>query len=106
MIADDLAMEQDPARRVVELAKIQKFADATFRWARDKAAWDLRSQFTSRESARRVGMTREAVDTWARRWSDRKGLSGLKRASQKTDWSHAIDLSGQRGSSQSTPPPG
>jgi hypothetical protein len=60
--------------------------------ARDEAAYDLRTRYSSDDAERLSGVSRKYIDYWANRYRERNALPLLKKR-RTIDLSNVMDLS-------------
>lgn len=92
-IIDSINHDSDPAAKLANLQRLQKDFRKVLLDARDAAAYELRSNYSSEDSERLAGVSRQHIDYWARRWMDRTGSPSLRRK-RRVDLSNVLDLSG------------
>lgn len=93
-LMDSIANEPDQSQRLSNLQKLYKDGTRLMLRARDEAAYDLRSRYSSEDSEALTGINRKYIDYWATRHRNRNALPPLKRR-KRIDLSTAIDLSGR-----------
>lgn len=91
-LIDSLMHDSDESQRLANLQKLYKDGMSLMIRARDEAAYDLRTTYSSEDAAILSGVNRRDVDYWATRYRNRNGLPTLKKK-KRVDLSNAIDLS-------------
>lgn len=93
-LIDSINHDSDPAQRLANLQRIYKDGLTVMLRARDEAAYDLRTRYSSEDAATLTGVNAKYINYWADRWRKRNMLPPLKRK-RSIDLSGAMDLSGQ-----------
>lgn len=93
-LLDTINHDSDHSQRLSNLQQLYKDGTTAMLRARDEAAYDLRSKYSSEDSEQLSGISRRHIDYWATRYRLRNGLPSLKRK-KRVDLSNAIDLSGR-----------
>ena len=91
-LVDSLMHDSDESQRLANLQKLYKDGMSLMIRARDEAAYDLRTTYSSEDAAILSGVNRRDVDYWANRYRNRNVLPTLKKK-KRVDLSNAIDLS-------------
>ena len=91
-LIDSLMHDSDESQRLANLQKLYKDGMTLMIRARDEAAYDLRTTYSSEDASILSGVNRRDVDYWARRYMKRNKLPTLKKR-KRVDLSNAIDLS-------------
>ena len=101
-LIDSLVNDADESQRLANLQRLYKDGLTLMLRARDEAAYDLRTRYSSEDAEVLSGVSRKYVDYWATRHRNRNNLPRLKQR-KRVDLSNVIDLSGSAASPQ-TPP--
>ena len=91
-LIDSIMHDSDESQRLANLQQLYKDGMSLMIRARDEAAYDLRTTYSSEDAAILSGVARRYVDYWATRYRKRNGLPTLKKR-KRVDLSNAIDLS-------------
>ena len=91
-LVDSLTHDSDESQRLANLQQLYKDGLTLMIRARDEAAYDLRSRYSSKDAQALSGINRKYIDYWANRYRLRNALPPLKRI-KRVDLSNAIDLS-------------
>lgn len=92
-VIDSIAHDSDTQSRLNNLHRLSTDFHRAILAARDEAAYDLRSKYSSEDAEIMAGVSRRYIDYWARRWQKRHALPPLKQR-KRIDLSGVIDLSG------------
>lgn len=92
-IIDSISHDSDNAARLNNLQRLSTDFRRAIIAARDEAAYDLRTHYSSEDAEILAGVARRYIDYWARRWQQKNMLPKLK-ARRRIDLSDAVDLSG------------
>lgn len=93
-LIDTINHDSDPAARLGNLQRIYKDSLTIMLRARDEAAYDLRSRYSSLDAEQLSGVSAKYIDYWARRHRVRHQLPALKQR-RRVDLSNVLDLSGR-----------
>ena len=93
-LIDSVAHDSDPESRLANLQRLYRDGLTIMLNARDEAAYDLRTKYSSQDAAVLTGVDRKFIDYWANRWRVRKMLPPLRKM-KRVDLSKAVDLSGR-----------
>jgi len=91
-LIDTINHDSDPHERLSNLQRLTNDLRRMLVAARDEAAYDLRSRYSSEDAEQIAGISRRFIDYWARRWRVKHDLPGLMRKRQP-DLAQVIDLS-------------
>lgn len=91
-LIDSVNHDADPLSRLANLQRLTTDSRRALIAARDEAAYDLRTRYSSEDAEILAGVARRYIDYWARRWMKRNALPPLK-ARRRVDLSQVIDLS-------------
>lgn len=90
-LIDSLLHDSDESQRLANLQRLYKEGLTLMIRARDEAAYDLRSNYSSEDAEMLAGVSRRYIDYWATRYRRRNGLPPLKQK-KRVDLSGVIDL--------------
>ena len=93
-IIDSINHDSDPSQRLANLQRIYKDSLTIMLRARDEAAYDLRTRYSTQDAEALSGVSSKYIEYWARRHRDRYALPPLK-ARRRVDLSNVLDLSGR-----------
>lgn len=100
-LVDSIAHEGDEVQRLKYLRQFRTDALRMALKARDEAAYDLRSRYSSEDAEALTGIPRRHIDYWVKRHRKATGLPPVPRR-ERIDLSGAVDLSG--GTASHIPP--
>lgn len=92
-LIDSLVQDSDESQRLANLQRLYKEGLTLMLRARDEAAYDLRTRYSSEDAEALAGISRRYIDYWATRYRRRNALPTLKRK-KRVDLSNVLDLSG------------
>lgn len=92
-LLDTINHDSNHSQRLSNLQQLYKDGTTAMLRARDEAAYELRSKYSSEDSEQLSGISRKYIDYWANRYRLRNALPALKKK-KRVDLSNAIDLSG------------
>ena len=93
-LIDSITQDPDQHTRLANLQQLYKDSNRMLLQARDQAAYDLRSRYSSEDAEILARTPRKYIDYWAKRWQKRNGLPRL-RNKRRTDLTGiTVDLSG------------
>jgi len=101
-LLDSMYHDSDQSQRLNNLQQLYKDGVTLLIRARDEAAYELRTRYSSEDSEMLAGVSRRYIDYWANRHRKRNALPPLKKK-RRVDLSDAIDLSGGAASPQTSP---
>ena len=101
-LIDSLLHDSDETQRLANLQRLYKEGLTLMLRARDEAAYDLRTKYSSEDAEALAGVSRRHIDYWATRYRRRNNLPKLKQK-RRVDLSEFIDLSGDAASPQTSP---
>jgi len=102
-LIDSLANDSDESQRLANLQQLYKDGLTLMLRARDEAAYQLRTQYSSEDAEILAGVSRKYIDYWATRYRKRNALPPLKKRNRRIDLSDAMDLSNSAASPQTSP---
>lgn len=91
-LLDTINHDSDHSQRLSNLQQLYKDGTKTMLRARDEAAYDLRTRYSSQDAEALAGISSKYINYWANRYRIRYGLAPLKRRN-RIDLSNVIDLS-------------
>jgi len=92
-LIDSINHDSDPTQKLANLQQVHKDGMTLVRRARDEAAYELRSRYSSEDAEQLSGISRRHLDYWAKRHMYRHALPPL-RPLRRVDLSNARNLSG------------
>jgi len=101
-LLDSMYHDSDQSQRLNNLQRLYKDGVTLLIRARDEAAYELRTRYSSEDAERLSNVSRKYIDYWANRHRKRNALPPLKRK-RSIDLSNVIDLSGGAASPQTSP---
>lgn len=104
VLIDNVAHDPDTPTRVTNLARLQADVAKAFIAARDEATYDMRTEFSMRESERLTGLSENKIGYWTKRHMKKHNLRGGLKRVKVVDLSGAVDISTVRGEQPPTVP--
>lgn len=92
-LIDSISHDSDPAQKLNNLQRLYKDGMTLILNARDEAAYEIRSNYSSEDAEQLAQVSRKYIDYWARRYMKRNALPPLKQR-RRIDLSNVRDLSG------------
>lgn len=91
-VIDSISHDSDPLSCLNNFQRLSTDFRRAILAARDQAAYDLRTRYSSEDAEILAGVSRRYIDYWARRCQRKNGLPPLKQK-KRTDLSGVVDLS-------------
>lgn len=101
-LLDSMYHDSDQSQRLANLQQLYKDGVTLLRRARDEAAYDLRTRYSSEDAEVLSGVSRRYIDYWATRYQRANAAPPLKKK-RRVDLTNVMDLSGGAASPQTSP---
>lgn len=101
-LLDSMYNDSDQSQRLANLQQLYKDGVTLLRRARDEAAYDLRTRYSSEDAEVLSGVSRRYIDYWANRYREANAMPPLKKK-RRIDLTNVMDLSDGAASPQTLP---
>lgn len=101
-LIDSMYHDSDQSQRLANLQRLYKDGVTLLRKARDEAAYELRTRYSSEDAEILSGVSRRYIDYWANRYRQSAGMPPLKKK-RRVDLTNVMDLSDGAASPQTSP---